>query len=288
MDVINVTYYDLLNSFFKPGKSDRERVTVYTCTNCENCQAYKNKTCIMLNGLWGHRCQYGRKNVTEGYTRAARKCGQLIRDTRDMYKDQCYALKEVKHIEQCGDYIFLNLPWLDCNDKYRSQISDENYEYTKTIGPEIKEKVEFGDMVKVEDFTPEFIRKLIDFRPQAIFGGTITKYYEEQIPQFCYDLRKYFKELYEATLKLKPEIEELANKITHVGKKAKLKTLNPGEVKVGSNYAMWDGEKLVANSNVLTIISSDFDDAQVIIIPTDNTVVTIFDDNTVTDSTEFV
>ena len=285
--VINVTYYDVQTSIFKPSRTDRERVTVYSCSNCENCQAYKNKTCIMLNGLYGHRCQYGRRVLTEGYTRAARKCGELIREYKRQYEKECYALKDVRHIEQCGDYIFLNLPWLDCKDKWRYSGADD-WDYTQSIGIEIKDKVYFNDMVKVEHFTPEFIRRLIDFRPQAIMGGTITKYYDEHIPQFCYDLRKYFKDIYEATLKIKPEIEELANKVSCVGKKAKLKTLNPGQIKIGSHLAMWDGEKIIANDDILMVIGSDLDNSQVIIIPTENTNVTIADDDTVTDSTEFI
>ena len=285
-NVINVTYYDLNSSFFKPSRTDRERVTIYTCTNCENCRAYKNKTCIMLNGLWGHRCSYGRRNTTEGYTKAASKCGQLIRETKTQYKEKCYALSEIKHLEFCGDYVFLNLPWLNCPDKYRSSLNDD-YEYTKTIRAEITEKVELDDMVKVKHFTPEFICRLIDFRPQAMFGGTIEDYYDKHIPQFCYDLKKYFKDIYDATLKIKPEIEELANKISHVGKKAKIMTLKPGKIQIGSKIVDWDGKKIIANTSLLTF-SSDLDNAELIIKPTNNTVVKIIDNDTVTDFTEFV
>ena len=52
------TYYNP-SRIFKSGKNARERVSVYKCSNCENCNAYKKKKCVMLNGIWGHSCPYG-------------------------------------------------------------------------------------------------------------------------------------------------------------------------------------------------------------------------------------
>lgn len=74
---INFTYYNPRTGIFKSGKSDRERIFVYKCNNCENCDAYKRKCCVMLNGLWWHKCPYGAIEKKEGFTKAARKCGYL-------------------------------------------------------------------------------------------------------------------------------------------------------------------------------------------------------------------
>lgn len=284
--IINVTYFDPTTSILAASRTDREYVNIYDCNNHVNCQAYKNKTCILLNGLGGHVCPYGSKRKIIGYTKIAKTCGKLSREYKVNYKDQCYALSYIKHLEKCGDYIYLNLPWLDCNDIYRSS-TDPNWDYLKSINTEIKEKVEFKDFVKVEYFTPEFIRRLIDFRPQAIMGGTINDYYDKRIPQFCYDLRKYFTDLYNETLKIKPEIEELANKVSFIGKSAKLKTLNPGKIKIGSNIFDWDGEKIVSTANELNMWGH-LEDAIVTIYPTDNSIVHITDDNTINEHTVFV
>lgn len=90
---INFTYYNPRTSIFKSGKSDRERISVYKCNNCENCDAYKRKCCVMLNGLWWHKCPYGTIEKKEGFTKAARKCGYLVSEYKGKYGDVEYALK---------------------------------------------------------------------------------------------------------------------------------------------------------------------------------------------------
>lgn len=290
--VINVTYYDVQNSIFKPSRTDRERVSLYRCECPEKCDAYKNKMCKMLGGLFGESCPHGNKQTITGYTRNSSQCGKLIKEYKDRYKDQCYALSQIKHTCKCTDFIYLTLPWLDQDDLPRRSIDyngnpRKDYDYEKTIGIEIHDKVKHKNCVKIENFTPEFIKRLIDFRPQAYFGGTLTRYYDEYLPQFCYDIKKYFPNLYEQTKLIQPEIEDLANKISFIGKRAKVCTLNPGKVKVEIYPMNWDGEKLTGVANKFSFIS-DLKDAQVVIYPTKYSIVEIIDNDTVKDDTEFV
>lgn len=284
--VINVEYYDVKNSWLKPHKDAKEKVIIYTCNNSKNCQAYTNNTCIMLNGLYGHKCKYGKEHAVEGYPRKSKNCGKLIQEYKTKYKKESRVLKGVHQLERCGDYIFLNLPFLNNEDIWRDPNTTD-YEYTKTIGPEIKEKIKFGDLIHTKHFTPEFICRLIDFRPQSN-GFTLKDYYEWYIPHFCYELQSYFRDIYEETKKIKPEIENLVKKVLVVHKYAKIKTLNPGKVKMGSSKVYWDGEKIITDSDILSIQSSWYDGMQVMIIPTDNTIVEVIDENTVTNETEFV
>lgn len=266
---INLTYYDPRNSFFKAGKSDREKVSLYTCCNKNNCDAYKRKKCVMLNGLWGHQCPYGKINRREGYTKAAKNCGKLVGEYKQRYGDVAYAVSSLGFICNIGDYVFLNLPHLD---NYVNPIRNNEFFVSE-------------DMIKKEYFTPEFVVELIKFRPRAVFGGEITSYQKEEIPKFCTQLKRYMLDMYKKVMSIFPEIENLVNNIDYSGKYAKVKTLLPGKVALGIHTLKWDGDKILAKGKQQT--SWGLTDEEIVITPNDNTYVKIIDNSTVTDETEF-
>lgn len=287
MELINVTYYDLARSLFKTSSSDREYVSLFEC-DCPSCEAHKNNTCIMLNDSVICTCPYGRRRKIFGFTKSAHKCGELINKYKTEHSNLCYALSGVKRIEYIGDeYIFLNLPFLTHEDRYHSS-QDSDWEYLKSIYIEIHNKIINGVLIKKEDFTPEFIRRLIDFRPVTLFyNSVISDYYDKYIPKFCYELKKYFPKLFKETAKIKPEIEELSNKVSFIGQKAKLKTLNPGKVKINGHIVDWNGKSIISSTDII-IPFAGLGKSKIIIRPEDNSIVTIIDDNTVKDNTEFV
>ena len=150
-----------------------------------------------------------------------------------------------------------------------------------------KEKIVEKDLVKDDDFNLELLERLVDFRPMAYFGGEITAYTQEMLPQFLYGLRKYFPDWYRKLKEKRPEVEDLANQVTFKGKLAKLLTLSPGKVKVNNMIFDWDGEKIETTASKAHMWGR-LEDAKVIIYPTKNSVVEIVDDETVNDNTEFV
>lgn len=214
--VINFTYYDPYNSVFKAGKHDRERTTIYMCCNSEYCDAYKRNTCYMMNGLYGEKCPYGKISRQEGYTKAARKCGNLIQEMKSKYKDVAYVMRSLGFLCVIGDYIYVPLNYL------------LNYNNS------IREKDFFGDssghLIPKESFTTEFIVELIKYKPRSLMGGEIVSYPKENVPQFCTQLKKYMSDVYEKVKELYPEIEELVKNIDYKGKMANVKTLLPGKV----------------------------------------------------------
>ena len=62
-------------------------------------------------------------------------------------------------------------------------------------------------------------------------------------------------------------------------------TLLPGEVKLSTDVLEWDGELLHGKGKQISQIWK-LDDEEVIIIPNKNTMVTIYDNSTVTEETE--
>lgn len=266
---INLTYYNPCNSIFKAGKSDRERVALYMCSNKDNCDAYKRNKCVMMNGLWGHSCPYGHTTKETGFTKAAKNCGKLVREYKDKYGEVEYSKKDLGFVCYIGDYVYLNLPHLI---NYSNSIREKNF----FIG---------DDMIKREDFTPEFVVELIKFRPRALMGGEITSYQKEEVPKFCTQLKRYMPDMYEKVKAIYPEIDKYIKEIDYSDKYAKVKTLLPGKVKISIYYCEWDGKVIRGTGKGLGIF--DVEDAEVIIIPKDDTYVKIVDNATVTEETEF-
>lgn len=266
---INLTFYNPQTSIFKTGKSDRERVSLYTCCNKHNCDAYKRNKCIMLNGLWGHSCPYGRRHSQEGYTKAAKNCGKLVREYKAKYPDIHYKVSMLEFVCNIGDYVFLNLPHLI---NYVNPIRDRSF-FIK------------DDLIKKEDFTPEFVVELIKFRPRAMFGGEIRDYQQKSVPMFCAQLKRYMPEMYSKVKDIYPDIDKYIEKINYVGKYAKVKTLLPGDVGISIYKAAWDGEVIRSTGKELGIF--DLKDAELVVVPKDDTYVKVVDNTTVTDETEF-
>ena len=271
--VVNLTYFDPTQPsiFGKPSRTDRERVTLYLCSNCDSCDAYKHKKCAMLCGLAStHGCPYGKERTFQGYTKGAKKCGELVRKYKEKYKDETYALRSLDHLCRIGDYVYLGLSYLK--------------NYVNPFRPDID--LFGGDMIKVIDFTPELVKELIEFRPRALFDRSEIKDYQEKLlPMFCLQMRKYLPDMYEKVKAVTPEIERLADSVDLRGKEAKVLTLLPGKVKLGTMLFDWDGERITGTGKQLSFFG--LGDEQVAIIPTCATFVTVVDNETVTDTTEF-
>lgn len=266
---INLTYYNPCDSLFKAGKSDRERVTLYTCCNKDNCDAYKRGKCIMMNGLWGQQCPYGQKRTETGFTKAARNCGKLISTYTEKYGSVKYSKKDLRFVCNIGDYVFLNLGHLV---NYVNSIRERDFfvgEY----------------MIKKSDFTPEFVVELIKYKPLAMFGGEIKSYQKEDVPRFCTQLKRYMPEMYESVKAIYPEIDRYIKDINYVGKNAKVKTLLPGKIKLCTDVVEWDGKVIHAKGKQISFWSLGNED--VTIVPNDDTYAKIVDNATVTDETEF-
>lgn len=269
-ELINLTYYNPKEAIlFKAGKSDRERVTLYWCCNKDNCEAYKNNTCIQCNGLFGMSCPYGKKDVKEGYTKAAKKCGELVSLYKKEHENILYKLEYISRICKIGDYVYLNLPHLN-----------------NMVNPIYNKEMFFNDkLIKKEYFTPEFIIKLLEYNPRALIGGVIHSYQDKDIPLFSWQLKRYMFDEYNKVLSKYSRIENLARSVSFVGKKAKVKTLDKGLVKIGIYIFDWDGEYLRGKGKDLDYSLQN--NEEILIKPNDDTYVKVYDDNTVTESTVF-
>lgn len=272
-EIINIQYYDPRqpNIFVKSTRGDREFVKYYFCNNKENCDLYKNKSCVLKTGLWGGNCPYGKISQTDGFTKAARKCGDLIKKAKETHPDKLYAVNQPKRIGFVGDYVYTGLPFIyDSRTPFRQKDSD--FWYNK-------------ELISVKYFTPKTIVELIKYEPYPWFGcKPIEDYKNKYLPEFCFQLKKYMPDIYNQVKDIYPEIENIAD-ISFVGKKAKLHTLLPGEVILGFDTFYWDGKRLVLTKPKY---SRPYKINGNLYIEPDNEVVEICDDNTVDENTEFV
>ena len=259
------TCFDPNNSFFKSKSNERARVTIYSCSNCENCQAYKDKACALLNGLWGGDCPYGNIHTEVGPTKRAKGCSSFIYKYKEQYKDILpNSFSSANHTYKIGDYIYLGPLYHLSN--YVNSIED-----CGLVGYEKK-------FLPVENFTKETVERLINFRPQALLGGTITSYQKENVPMFLFDIKTNFPEMW-AELKKDKNYEDVLNSINYKGKKAILQTLKPGTVKVGIYLYNWDGKKLTALAKDVGI--RELKEGFVTIEPQEEVTVIVEDNNTV-------
>ena len=91
--------------------------------------------------------------------------------------------------------------------------------------------------------------------------------------------------LFEEVKEIYPEIEQRIEDIDYRGKYAKVKTLLPGKVQLGTKIVEWDGKVIKAKGSQITFWN--LSDEEVVITPNDDTCVEITDNSTVTDETEF-
>ncbi len=263
---INFTYFDPSNTFFKSCKNDRSEYTVYFCNNKDNCQAYSRGKCVLLCGLWGESCPYGKRNKTTGPTKRAKGMRSFLSDAKSRYADVSYELKSLEFTARVGDKIYIALPYLK---NYVNPIAE----------------VEKEHFIDYDKFDSAFIARLIDFKPRALMGGVITDYQTKYVPQFISHIKKYFPEQFAELIKARPEIAERIQNINYIDKVANVKTLEPGKVKLSTNYLQWDGKVLTAKGKDISWWG--LGDEEVIITPGENTWVKIADNNTVTDDTVF-
>lgn len=140
-----------------------------------------------------------------------------------------------------------------------------------------------GDLIHERDFTPEFVIRLLEFHPRALMGGVITSYQSEHIPVFANQLKKYFPVMFSNVAESYERINELVSAIDYRKKYAFVKTLLPGKVKLNTALLDWDGENIIAKASQISFWG--LKDETVIITPSNETCVEIYDNNTVTEDT---
>lgn len=250
------------------GKETPLEAVIISCDKCDKCSFYKNNTCLKIRSL-GKICKYGKRDEIQGYTSKAKKYYEF----REKYeKDECYSkLKRPETvIGKIDNEFVLNLPYINYDE---GEFKDPGF-YNPLI------------YIDEKNFTNDLIKKLLDFKPHAMFGGVITDYQDKEVPNFLSDLKTNFKEIYEDFIK---EFPEYNTKVSYVGKKAYLGTLNNGSILIDCHKNEWiKEEKEIVCYKWGTWLPFKGSATETRINITEDMIYTITDDNQVNDNTKFL
>lgn len=273
-ELVHWSYYGAKGLFSK--KNDKEMLTKVYLIDERGRELVNQGHIAALTTIGFNRVDdpYFKIERQQGFTPRAQKYGDLKRKMMKKYPDLHNKLKPLKcKLADYGDYIYLDLAHID------------NY-----VNPIVRDNDSFLNVnfIHKKDFNKEFLLMLMNYKPQALMGGTIDSFQKEEIPEFMVEVKSKFPQLYKSVLEKSERLQEVNKEISYVGKKAKVKTLKPGKVEVeitiiDSKTFMWNGETL---SNEVRTRNGDVINQS--ITPSDDTVVIIIEDDTVDEFTEFI
>lgn len=261
-------------TLFKRDKNDRCSGFAIHCSNKDNCSLFKAGKCLKRNIL-PDRCPYGRLTEERGPTQRARGYYSSLQKLKEKYPYKPIANAPVK-IAFIGDYVYLPYSFMDM---------------CPGVGFIEKRTLFAGGapFIRREEFNVGTVRELISFHPHALMGGEIKEYQEKSVPEFLTHLKELCPEIFNQLVLS----DYLKAKITNIGRKAYVKTLNPGVIKVNRELWNWDGEKLTLEKDLLVGIGFDyvgkkFESSLLICVPSDSLAATIHDESQVNENTKFL
>lgn len=277
--------------FFKPTANDRAKAYIISCSNSENCPLHKQGQCLWKPTFGYSKCPYGKYEERKGPTKRAKKLYEWCRQQKEEFKGVPYLSEPVAKLVVIGEYVYLPYAHIAMN----KNIPILEYSHIFASG---------SQLMKREDFTIENIAKILNFVPEALFGGYIQSYQKEEMPKFIAHLSEVMPELYNELIRVYPNFIErykLNNK-NYVGRIALLKTINPCSFTTkGTREAkyqvkwQWDGSKLRTNMkdgehayNTTWGEMKDLEGFEIVLEPSDKTQITISDNSQVGPKTVFV
>ena len=246
--------------FVKHKKSDAAEYHTVVCSSSASCQLFAQGQCAARRFMGGG-CPYGHAQVEHGPSQRAKGFYMWINAHKATEKEVgCLAAPPAK-LARVGDMMYLPYSFMD-------MVISGGYEKPN---PFSKEK----GFVPFSEFTPEFVARMCNGRPQALFGGEIYAYQRESVPAFVAHLEEEYPELLEAAALLSLRIKALTQTLTKVGRKALLRTLVPN---VGTFEGFtWDGVYMVCTDRRAMPPFTKFDAQEMRVLPAENAVVTVTD-----------
>lgn len=278
--IISVTVWSPTDkNFFKSDKNAKAECTFFYCAN-DNCKLFlEHKQCVN-NGLFGSQCPYGNRLRSVGPTSRSRKCISWAQTQRENFKQYLNKIEGTPptKMAEVGEYLYLPYAFMSMNPK----VPFVEHSSFGSVGK---------PFIKLEDFTVQIIREILNFRAMSLFGGEILDYRDKSIPTFLLHLKELYPAKYEEVIVDYPEFKVKSN----INRRALLSTVLPGEVILNKNRWMWNGETLSPIDDCVIIFGlTDVNhriaikEMKVIVTPTDGAVVVIMRDDQVSDKTVFV
>jgi hypothetical protein len=271
--------FNPVNSLFKASKNDRAACQVVYCKLAE-CPLRAIGCCSFCTPLSPDRCPYGRKVVEDGPTRRAAKFSQWISQRKKEGEGVPYLKFPPRKLAFIGDYVYLPYAHMGMC-KAVPFLSHSGF------------MANGSPFIDRGDWVISTVLALINFQPEALFGGVIRQYQAEQVPLFITHIRECDPAMWAQLIAARPELDTTPN---YVGRKALLKTLNapitlPAKDKRYPVEWEWDGSALGttdANAYSDTWGGVKLKSLSMVGMPVDDAVVIVQDNAWVNDATQFV
>ena len=229
-------------------KSEHAVLRVYSCALEDECPILAQKQCVHY-AILSRGCVYGKLDIQKTPTKRSKS----YRDELKKLKAQEVPMPQMAHnvgVHLIGDYYYLPYAHMDMNEHV----------------PFLAHSVAFSlgkPFLKKEDFTPEVIVKLCQYRPYALFGGEIRTYQKEEVPKFLFHLKQRFPALFAGATELCPELLEKMVNISLIEKLEttldKIPMTFEGRTGIGYRVKSLDRTITVLDWNGTTIkLHSDF------------------------------
>lgn len=225
MEVISVHLYGGKGIF--GGKETPLEAAVISCDRHEQCSYYQNGQCLKVRAFLSPPCKYGTVSNVKGYTSRAAKYSEFRRKwhEHEQYGKLQYPPTKLGVI---GNEVIFPYPFIRITKAEDGSIKITDPGFGSNLG-----------YIEKDNFTIDLIKRICNFRPQAIMGGVIKDYQNKTVPLFLAHLKEVMPGKYE---ELRQENGELTKEVSYIGRKALLKTVNPSDVyhNAGARYQQFN------------------------------------------------
>lgn len=274
--LVSWSYHSGVSSFSRSNTKERLQKVYITSPAGESILEDGKLACLTRAGisLLGKDPYFEVVNEV-GYTSRAKKHRDMERNMRENYPELRNKVSGFKSmLRDYNEYVYLDLPFID------------NY-----VNPIVKSNPAFHtrNFIKKDLFDKDLIIELIEYKPQAAMGGTISSYRNKELPKLMSELKIKFPTIYDEVLSESEWLQELDSELTLVGKHALLTSLNPGPVLVEEDILeyveyYWDGSELTSDKKIRNgaILNKKISN------PPSNMIVKICDDSVVSPNIKLV
>lgn len=283
MDEVHVGLYGGKSIF--GGREVPLEASIIKCSQKDNCSFYNEGQCMAIRSLGSTGCKYGMEQVVRGYTSRAKKYSEF--KTKWVGHEKYQNLKSVQNkLGIINNEVVLPFNYI--------KVVEDRGEYVVIGTNDSNQDRKETKYIPLENFTAELIYKMCVKRPYAVFGGEIISHRKEEVPKFLASLKRLLPDVYSKFIKDYPEFD---TEIDYVGRKAKLLTVNPSNIKDNNDRYpnlnsewYWDGEYLNYVKGYVSSITflDNYEVAEYKIKPTEDTTITITENVQVNDDTVFV
>jgi hypothetical protein len=259
----------------KAKANDKAEAHVVHCSRSDVCPVYARGECLALR-FW-RSCKFGRHVVYKGYTRRAKKYWTWVGDQKAQYKDvpNLSADNSGRMVEIDG---WMFLPYLHLEHAVTGK----------------RPSMRGQEWWPKEEFTVDFVVRALEAVPRY-WGHETTDWQEKYAPMMLKHLMEEYPQMAQEAAERSEHIRNMIASITHVGRKAYLKTLAPNvgewvnEWKSGGRDVWrWDGTHMVQVEGTMTVIGMSSVKGTIRIEADEEAVVVVTDDRQVTKDTVFV